>query len=90
MTMRRTRSQPGPVLHSGSMFWPWLECLSQSSTSPHPSKPTEKNELTNTGLVLLLAAKSSRKHTDPVNEEGLGELDHLQGDQQADGDQVVV
>lgn len=30
------------------------------------------------------------KHTYPVDEEGLGELDHLQGDQQADGDQVVV
>lgn len=30
------------------------------------------------------------KNTYPVNEEGLSELDHLQSDQQADGDQVVV
>lgn len=26
----------------------------------------------------------------PVNEQSLRELDHLQGDQQADGDQVIV
>lgn len=26
----------------------------------------------------------------PVNEEGLCELNHLQSDQQADGDQVIV
>lgn len=26
----------------------------------------------------------------PVNEESLRELDHFQGDQQADGDQVIV
>lgn len=29
-------------------------------------------------------------NTHPVDEEGLCELDHLQCDQQADGDQVVV
>lgn len=32
----------------------------------------------------------TKKHTYPVDEEGLCELDHLQSDQQADGDQVVV
>lgn len=31
-----------------------------------------------------------KTHTHPVDEEGLCELDHLQSDQQADGDQVVV
>lgn len=31
-----------------------------------------------------------KTHTYPVDEEGLCELDHLQGDQQANGDQVVV
>lgn len=31
-----------------------------------------------------------KKHTHPVDEKGLCELDHLQSDQQADGDQVVV
>lgn len=30
------------------------------------------------------------KNTYPVDKEGLCELDHLQSDQQADGDQVVV
>lgn len=33
---------------------------------------------------------SAFKETYPVNEESLSELDHLQGDQQADGDQVIV
>lgn len=32
----------------------------------------------------------TKKAPYPVNEESLCELDHLQGDQQADGDQVIV
>lgn len=37
-----------------------------------------------------LSAFKKKNQTYPVNEESLRELDHLQGDQQADGDQVIV
>lgn len=41
----------------------------------------------------IIGSTREAEQTDPsypVNEESLRELDHLQGDQQADGDQVIV
>lgn len=63
-------------------------CLSQSSTSPHPDQETEGVYMT--PLNRVKHSKNTRVRPYPVDEECLCELDHLQSDQQADGDEVVV
>lgn len=63
-------------------------CLSLSNTSPHPVGKTKHKQPDREYLTTY--NKQITKNTHPVDEKSLCELDDLQSDQQADGDQVVV